>query len=178
MLTAVRPVPRSIAGSASPISPVLSPRFSVSPCPSRPGYGNWLEPQHFTLPSSNITQEPTSPVSILTAVRPVPRSIAGSASPISPVLSPRSSVSPCPSCPAQFTPQHLTLPLSRIAHEWSPPAAILTAESSVPRSIAGRASPISPGSSPRCSVSPSPSWPSALAPQHFTQPSSNSAQAR
>eukprot|EP00961_Rhodomonas_salina_P304645 3941680-Rhodomonas_salina.3 len=71
--------------------------------------------------------------------------MAGSASPISPALSPRSSVSPRPSCPAELPPQHFTLPLSRTAHEWYPPAETLSAVRPVPRLIAGSPSPISPG---------------------------------
>ena len=37
-----------------------------------------------------------------------------------------------------------------------------------PRSTIANASPISPGASPRAAVSPSPSWPSPLSPQHLT----------
>ena len=57
------------------------------------------------------------------AVRPVPRSTAGRLSPISPAPSPRLVVSPRPSWPLAFVPQHLTVPLSRRAQVWAAPAA-------------------------------------------------------
>lgn len=61
------------------------------------------------------------------------------------------------------------------AQVFTPLAETATALRPGPRSIAGRASPISPGSSPRVAVSPSPSWPWSFAPQHLIAPSSSSA---
>src|SRR5262245_40581290 len=111
-----------------------------------------------------------------TAVFPVPRLIAGRLSPISLGPSPRWLVSPRPSRPSALYPQHLTLPPFRSAHVWRQPVEIATAVLPVPRLIAGRLSPISSRSSPRWLVSPRPSRPSVLYPQHLMLPSWRSAQ--
>ena len=84
-----------------------------------------------------------------TDVRRGPRSTPTSWSPISSLSSPRFRVSPSPSWPWLLSPQHLTSPVSSSAQVWRPPAAIMLARRSRPRSTKGSASPISPASSPR-----------------------------
>ena len=69
-------------------------------------------------------------------------------------------------------PQHLTESSSSTAHVCAAPALalIILAVRPVPRSTTGRLSSISPGPSPRCEVSPYPSWPYKLSPQHLITP--------
>jgi len=75
---------------------------------------------------------------ILTAVRLVPRRMGARSSPISFAPSPRSSVSPCPSWPSLFDPQHLTLPSSSMAQLCAAPAPIATVERGVGVAARGR----------------------------------------
>src|SRR5690606_37541503 len=104
---AVRPVPSDTAGRLSPISPGWSPRDSLSPRPSGP---LMLYPQHFRELSSRMAHVWKLPAlaSRAIAVRPVPRSTTGRASPISPGWSTRAVVSPVPRRPSVPVPQHLT----------------------------------------------------------------------
>src|SRR5262245_52695227 len=57
------------------------------------------------------------------ALRPVPRLTVLSALPSEAGLAPRSTVSPWPSWPELFAPQHLTMPSSNSAHAKSEPTA-------------------------------------------------------
>src|SRR5690606_33650959 len=110
------------------------------------------------------------------AVRPVPSWTAGRLSPISPALSPRSVTLPSPRRPLAPSPQHLTVPLSNRTQVNALPAVTATAVRPVPRATALRLSPISLALSPRARLSPRPSWPCPLLPQHFTWPLSSRAQ--
>ena len=91
---------------------------------------------------------------------------------------PRSqSTVPMPSSPHTFEPQHLTRPLSRMAHVWVWPAKSCTAPRPVPRYTKGSPSPISPA---RCPTAPRPvpgipSFPQYSAPQHLSPPPSRTA---
>ena len=169
----VRPGPRSTEGRSAPISPAASPRLVVSPWPSWPSA---LTPQHLTVSSSSRAHVWLSPAETAVAVRPDPRSTDRRLVPISVGLSPRSVVSPWPSWPSALSPQHLTVPLSSTVHVWLSPPEMAVAVRPGPRSTAGRLAPISPAASPRLVVSPRPSCPSSLKPQHFRVPSSSSAQ--
>src|SRR5882762_10575347 len=75
---------------------------------------------------------------------------------------------PCPSTPRSADPQHLTVPLSRSAHDANAVSASAVAVRPAPKLITGRKSPISPGFVPRLRVSSRPSWPLMLYPQHLT----------
>ena len=113
-----------------------------------------------------------------TARRPVPSEITASDAPISPGSSPRESSSPEPRRPLAPEPQHLMLPALDSAHVCTSPAAIARVVTPLgqPRSTVANASPISPAASPRAAVSPRPSWPSPLSPQHLTLALSSTAQ--
>jgi len=106
-----------------------------------------------------------------------PKSTAGNASPISPGSSPMSSRLPYGSCERLPAPQHFTVfESSSSAHAKPPPVRRVRTVRPLPRSTNGRASPISPGSSPLWSTSPSPSVPKPLSPQHLTRALVNNAQ--
>ena len=89
--TALTLVPKLIGNNASPISFTSTPRSFVSPVPKRPFPP---EPQHFTVALSSNAHVCRSPADIATAVRPVPKSIAGVAATVEPVLSPMLSMFP------------------------------------------------------------------------------------
>ena len=93
-------------------------------------------------------------VSLAGRVTAMPSATAGSASPICPGTRPRSKVSPVPSPPKPLWPQHFTWPSSSNAQTWTSPTPIATAVRPAPSAIAGSASPISPGLSPRATVLP------------------------
>jgi hypothetical protein len=82
---------------------------------------------------------------------------------------------PSPSCPYEFSPQHLVVPSSRTAQVVLYPQLMLSAVQPMPMSTLLSRSPISLALSPRCTVSPYPSCPCPLAPQHFTSQLSSSA---
>ena len=166
--TALRPVPRFTAGSASPIDPGEAPWVQASPRPLCAA-----EPQHFTEPSSRTAHVWKRPPVRATAERPVPTSTAGSASPMSETSSPRRSQSPRPSCPSWFSPQHFTVLSSRSAQLWASPETSAAAVRPEPRSRGGSPSPMSSGKYPRLGY-PKPI--AAPVPQHFTEPSSSNAQ--
>ena len=131
---------RSAACRLSPISPELSPTWSVLPMPSAPSP---LPPQQATLKSLSSAQVWLYPALMLEAFFPLPRSTVGRLSPISPLESPVfPEPVPNPVLPIPLLPQHRTLPLSRIAQVCECPAEIWTAVLSSPRSTAGRPSPI------------------------------------
>src|SRR3569832_2387639 len=71
------------------------------------------------------------------ALRPVPRSTEGRASPIWSEKSPQLTVSPKPSCPAELSPQHKSKPKTNKAQVWLYPAAIEIAVCPVPSCTAG-----------------------------------------
>ena len=79
--------------------------------------------------------------------------------PISPALSPWGRLFPWPSWPKVLRPQHFTSSEVMTAHGVIPGGGHAEDESRHQGRSASRASPISPGSSPRASVSPWPSWP-------------------
>ena len=89
--TAVRLVPSETADSEFPIWPAVRPSEVTAPYPSRPLVPS---PQHFTVELSSKAQLCDAPVAIIVAVRPVPKSIAASESPISPAPSPNVVVAP------------------------------------------------------------------------------------
>ena len=155
--------PSATKGKLSPISLEPSPRVVVFSYPSRP---NDPRPQHLILRLSRIAQVCAFDVKN-DAVRPVPRLTGGRLSPISPLASPRLLALSYPKAPLTSAPQHFTDALSRTAQVKPFPADIVTARRPVPRLTAGRLSPISPLPSPRLFVSPCPSSPKKLSPQHF-----------
>ena len=173
--TAVRPDPSGTAVRAAPISPAPSPMSIRDPIPSWPSPPT---PQHTTSLRSRITQVCAAPTLIALAVRPAPRSTFGNDAPISPASSPREFSFPLPKRPLPPAPQHCTAPLDNSTQLWASPAAIATTRTPAlsPSDTAGRASPISPAPSPRALVSPKPSWPSSLRPQHFTASLSSTTQ--
>ena len=105
----------------------------------------------------------------MVAVRSVPKSTAGNASPISPVLAPRDKVEPEPIAPTAPYPQHFTLMLSSNAHEWEAPVAIARAERPDPSEIANELATEAPIPSPMFDVDSLPSWPSLPNPKHLTE---------
>src|SRR5205814_2252464 len=80
-------------------------------------------PQHFTLPTLSSAHVWLDPARSATAVLPAPRFTAGRSSPIPFAWSPRLLVSPRPSWPKLFFPQHFTLPSLSSAQVWPQPAA-------------------------------------------------------
>eukprot|EP00961_Rhodomonas_salina_P077353 1037398-Rhodomonas_salina.1 len=119
----------------SPISFGSSPRLTRFPSPNCPLL---LDPQHFTRPSSRSAQVCRVPAARLTAKRSDPKFTAGrdkwtkneySPHELSPIDVPRFTVSPTPSCPSVFAPQHFTRPSYRIAQVWELPATILDIQS-------------------------------------------------
>jgi len=105
-----------------PISPPLSPMLFVLPYPSFPSIPS---PQHRSLPFSIIAQLclPCRPGRSFFTFLPMfvtPPSSVGVQVVVQPGVSPLFTVSPTPSCPASFCPQHQTLVLSssQSAHEW------------------------------------------------------------
>src|SRR6185437_16028465 len=104
------------------------------------------------------------------AVRPVPRLTVGRLSPISLAWSPRLVVSPSPRSPKSFFPQHFTELSSRIAQVKWPPVATCWTVRPVPSCTYGRLVPIWLAAPPRSLVSPSPSSPKLLPPQHLRLP--------
>src|SRR5689334_725645 len=98
------------------------------------------------------------------------------ASPIWLGLSPRFKRLPVPSCPDSLKPQHFSSPPSSSAQtEPLPDTEIAVAFLSVPRSIARSALGTVLFEVPRFCVSPSPSSPEPLNPQHLTRPVDESA---
>ena len=162
--TAVRPVPNATAGRLFPISPAPSPRVRSVTQPQLPG------PIRAPALHRGIVEQGTG---VLGAGSDRNRSAtrsqrtAGRSFPISPAPSPRVAVSPNPSCPVPFAPQHFTVALSSNAHVWLAPVSMETALRLVPSATAGRLLPISPAASPRIAVSPRPSCPEPLSPQHL-----------
>ena len=73
---------------------------------------------------------------------PVPSSIGGRLSPISPLWSPMVSELPLPSRPSSPLPQHLTSPVESSTHVCAPPAETAMALMPVPSSIGRRLSPM------------------------------------
>jgi len=171
---ALRPLPKSTLGRFAPISLGSSPRESSLPLPSRPLLP---APQHFTAPLDNIAHVWASPAAIATTRTPAarPSDTAVSESPISRAASPRASVSPRPSWPSSFNPQHFTLPSSSSAHVCAAPVASALAVRPVPSATAFNESPIVAALRPRSLVAPLPSRPLSPSPKHFTFPSSSSA---
>ena len=82
--------------------------------------------------------------------------------------SPRTLVSPRPSCPFPLPPQHFTRPSSNSAHVCASPVATARAVRPVPSGTACSAAPVSDGSSPTSAVDPVPSRPSRPEPTHTT----------
>src|SRR5206468_3018116 len=164
--TGMRPGPTATAAAGS--SPGWSPRAAVEPTPSWP---DPLAPQQWIVLSSSSAHAYDCPASMATGVRPAPNGTAGAGS--SPGWSPRSSTDPTPSAPEALAPQQWTVPLSSAAQVWLPPLAIATAVRPAPSGTAAVGS--SPGSSPRLSVVPRPSWPALFRPQQWTVPSSSNA---
>ena len=164
---AVRPAPRSTFGNDAPISPASSPREFSFPLPKRPLPP---APQHCTAPLDNSTQLWASPAAIATTRTPAlsPSDTAGRASPISPAPSPRALVSPKPSWPSSLRPQHFTASLSSTTQVCAAPVASNLAVRPVPRSTAGKPSPIDAVVRPMSVVAPEPSRPLSLSPKHFT----------
>jgi len=78
-----------------------------------------------------------------------PRCAAGSSAPRQEASSPRVAVSPRPSCPWVFRPQHFESPLLKMAQLCAPPQLTARTSSARPRSTGGRRSPISPRAPPR-----------------------------
>jgi hypothetical protein len=78
----------------------------------------------------------------------------------------RDSVSPRPSCPLSFAPQHQSAPLVSMPQVCKAPVPIPVHVTEPPTGV-GEA---------RVSVSPVPSWPLLLSPQHQSVPSSRRAQ--
>src|SRR5690606_33047667 len=74
---------------------------------------------------------------------------------------------PLPSCPAALAPQQRAAPPATTAQLWSVPAVMASAPLPSPATVTG---------SGRMMVLPSPSWPDAFAPQHFTAPPAATAQ--
>ena len=102
----------------------------------------------------------------------------GGRRPSRPAPSPRSSVSPRPSCPPSLRPQHFTVPLSSRAQVWC----VAGAEGgggAAGAEVDGRegVTHLVPARRPGRSASPRPSWPASLPPQHLTAPSSRIAHA-
>ena len=149
----------------------MSIRDPVPSWPSPP------TPQHTTSLRSRITHVCAAPTLIALAVRPTPTSTVGNDAPISPASSPRDCSSPLPKRPLAPAPQHCTAPLDNSTQVWASPAVMATTRTPAasPNDTAGNASPISPASSPRASMSPTPSWPSSLRPQHLTASLSSTA---
>eukprot|EP00976_Prorocentrum_cordatum_P075128 1181792-Prorocentrum_minimum.AAC.1 len=161
----VRPVPKFTAGKLSPMSPPPSPRLLLSSSPSWPL--SFL-PQHLSVASSSTAHVWPSPVDTWTTVRPVPKLTTGRLSCISLLSSPRWVLSPSPSWPSLFSPQHLSEASSKMAHVWVQPVATFATVRPEPTRTVGKKSPIERGWSPRLSVSPSPSWPLSFLPQHLS----------
>ncbi|NBO84786.1 MAG: hypothetical protein EBV14_05520, partial [Actinobacteria bacterium] len=111
----VRPLPTLTTGNTTPISSASSPRESSSPLPKRPLPP---DPQHFTVPFDSSAHVCASPAAIAVTRTPEgkPRETDGKLSPISSGSSPRASISPRPSCPSSFAPQHFTESSSSSAH--------------------------------------------------------------
>lgn len=82
---------------------------------------------------------------------------------------------PRPSWPFEFEPQHFSEASSSTAHTKECPTATWCTALPVPRSMAGKWSPICPALSPTALVSPLPSCPTELSPQHFKLSSSSNA---
>src|SRR4051812_15613802 len=105
---AFRPVPQSINGRATRSD-------AARQLPPPPPSPHRLAPQHLTLPLSSKAQVTRSPVEKLFTVRP-----AATEKPTSWLISPGSLPMPAfgpwsmfvHSCPARFSPQHLSNPLS------------------------------------------------------------------
>jgi hypothetical protein len=76
-----------------------------------------------------------------------------------------------PSWPAEFSPQHLAVPLLNMAHEWVPPALIAT---TLARGLL--APPTNTGVLEKLAVEPLPSWPDEFDPQHLAVPLASTAQ--
>src|SRR5262249_22349268 len=72
-----------------------------------------------------------------------------------------------PSCPAALSPQHWTRPASESAHECCDPSATAFVVPAKPTTCWG---------TELTEFDPSPSWPNAFAPQHFTPPDVTTAQ--
>src|SRR5262249_17344162 len=82
---------------------------------------------------------------------------------------------PLPHRPYPFQPQHFRVWLLSSPEGNLYPHGIERAVLPLPRSTVGRRSPICPADLPRSVLSPSPSPPSELPPQHLTDPSSRTA---
>jgi len=151
--------PRFNAGRESPISPLLSPIFDKSPIPS--WYAS-LEPQHLTWLLSMMTHAYLCATYRSPAVRPVPKLIVEDS--VEALLLDR--VSPNPSCPASFWPQHLTVLLVSSAHVKLAPVPICMTVR--PKFTVARELPMWLAEVPLDIVSLKPSCPNELDPQHLT----------
>src|SRR5262245_5458976 len=140
---------------------VLAPGTTCGVFWAGPGAPSWpvlFAPQHWTEPSSIVTQLNCAPVARSTAV-PLTSAATGVAD---------GTFDPLPSCPAALSPQQLTVLSASTAHEWLAPAAMPSAppDGQPP-----------PAESTRTGVAsvppavPSPSWPLASLPQHSAVPS-------
>lgn len=171
MAVAVRPVPRSTACSASPMSRLELPiSCTLSPSPSWPSL---LRPKHLTLPLDTSTQECTCPQHTASTAPSEPKFTVGTSA-IGLLACPRASSSPYPVRPRAPLPQHLSVESARCAQAWWRPVAIDTAKA--PRLTALKL--LGSSSSPSGSSWSDPSFPLTLSPQHFTEPSDSKAQVK
>ena len=145
MFNAVFPPGRETNARLSPISLPPSPMSSMLPIPSWPFA---LPPQQDTLPSSQIAQVWSSPNASWDTVREVGREIAAKLSPTSLLASPRSSVSPRPSCPLSLLPQQIRLLSLSTAQVCLEPASIMVAVVALGNSMNASTSPVSRYPSP------------------------------
>ena len=158
----------------SPISPAPSPMSVVESNPSCPLS---LPPQQDALQLSQTTQVWSQPSAMLSIVRPVGTLVTAKLLPISPVASPRWSVSPRPSCPLELSPQQIRSSLSMTAQVWLFPASIIVACRPVGNCMNGNVSPVSRYPSPNPPLlDEQPKPRTEDSPQHLTEPFVNSAQ--
>ena len=147
MCLAVRPIPRLTGVVGGLVSLVVFPV---------PNWPLLLFPQHLTVSSSRMVQVCEIPAEMCLAVRPTPRLTGVVGGLVNWVLF------PVPSWPFLFFPQHLTVPLSKSAQEYSFPADTCLAVRPVPRLMGLLGGLLS------CTKSPVPSCPPLFRPQHFT----------